>query len=322
METHSTIINAFFIKRAQISLHFLKNISHFWRAGKGLLGLRYLTHLSLAANQLSSCAGLAGLPLVSLCLDDNALQFLDHLTDLPLLEKLSVARNKVESLDGLQFCQRLASLECAGNCVERVRECEFLAELPLLTHLALKGNPCAELPFYRRRVVVRLQRLSSLDDEDVASEDKVKAVNIHGGDESDLGHRKDTFKKYFAGTDAVWEDTLPPFVESEPCPKSSRDLARKARARQPSDDEEVAAASWSEEDAAAQLATLEEATAAAFTGTQQEINTNAGAAQENSCIFHKELESSCIFHKELQQVENNCIFKKELQRRSLDARAE
>ena len=207
---------------------------------------------------------MAGLPLVELALNDNKIRFLENLGDLVTLQRLSVAQNRIASLAGLETCVQLGTLDASDNAVAAVREVEHLRGLPLFSVLWLRGNPCADLDFCRRRVIVRLQRLTSLDDDDVTSEEKIKSINIHGGDESDVGHRKEMYlcrsfvfdaplsrcfltgahlgassrrwseieiarlrvrldvdgrryKKYF-GSDAAWENTLPPFVETEPSP--------------------------------------------------------------------------------------------------------
>lgn len=194
------------------------------RTISGVSGLAYLTTLSLNGNKIGKIDGLGRLPLVDLSLDDNRLRFLENLEKLVLLQKLSVANNAIASLDGLQKCVQLGSLDASDNAVERVREVERLADLPLFSSLFLRGNPCASLDFYKRRVIVRLQRLTALDDEPVTSEEKIKSINIHGGDESDVGHRKEMYKKYF-GSDGAWENTLPPFVETEPSPAQEAAVA-------------------------------------------------------------------------------------------------
>jgi len=184
---------------------------------EGLDGLRRLTRLSLNGNLVARISGLASLPLVSLSLDDNNLRCLENLEGLAKLQSLSVARNRIRSLAGLETCLELGSLDASDNEVPLVREAEHLRDLPLFASLSVKGNPCAALPFCRRRVIYCLQRLSTLDGVAVTPEEKVKSINIHGGDESDLGHRKEMYKKFF-GSDEAWENTLPPFVETEASP--------------------------------------------------------------------------------------------------------
>ena len=121
----------------------------------------------------------------------------DGLENLVNLRKLGVAQNQITTLDGLEPLQALDELDARDNCIEKVREVEFLERLPLFSSLLLQGNPCSDLPFYRRRVVFRLQQLRVLDGVAVTSDDKIKAINLHGGDESDLKHRRETFRKHF-----------------------------------------------------------------------------------------------------------------------------
>ncbi|KAH8097849.1 hypothetical protein JL720_765 [Aureococcus anophagefferens] len=163
------------------------------RAIKDQSGHRYLEKLYLDGNRIRTISGVSGLAyLTTLSLNGNKIGKIDGLGSLPLK------------------CVQLGSLDASDNAVERVREVERLADLPLFSSLFLRGNPCASLDFYKRRVIVRLQRLTALDDEPVTSEEKIKSINIHGGDESDVGHRKEMYKRYF-GSDGAWENTLPPF---------------------------------------------------------------------------------------------------------------
>jgi hypothetical protein len=137
----------------------------------------------------------------------------DGLENLVNLRKLGVSQNQITTLDGLEPLQALDELDARDNCIERVREVEFLERLPLFSSLLLQGNPCSDLPFYRRRVVFRLQQLRTLDGIAVTSDDKIKAINLHGGDESDLKHRRETFRKHFGGA-LEFEDPLPPVHKS------------------------------------------------------------------------------------------------------------
>ena len=185
----------------------------------GLANLARLKVLSLRNNDLSCVSGLETLSaLVELDVAGNRLTTMgDGLENLVNLRKLGVAQNQITTLDGLEPLQALDELDARDNCIGKVREVEFLERLPLFSSLLLQGNPCSDLPFYRRRVVFRLQQLRVLDGIDVTSDDKVKAVNLHGGDESDLKHRRETFRKHF-GNALEFEDPLPPFVEPERSP--------------------------------------------------------------------------------------------------------
>ncbi|KAJ1446990.1 hypothetical protein M885DRAFT_544460 [Pelagophyceae sp. CCMP2097] len=204
--------------RRHARLEELRLDGNLLRRISGVAGLRRLAVLSLCGNKIERIDGLDDLPaLRDLRLDGNAIRALENLGGLAALRRLSVAGNEIDSLDGLQGCLALGTLDASANRVANVREVEFLAALPLLVDVALCGNACDAVEFYRRRVALRLPRLSRLDGAPVTSEEKVQAVNLHGGDESDAGHRKDAHKKFF-GADSPFEDTLPPFVETEPDP--------------------------------------------------------------------------------------------------------
>ena len=178
----------------------------------GLANLSRLKVLSMRNNDLTYVSGLETLSaLVELDVGENRLTRLgEGLENLVNLRKLGVAQNQITTLDGLEPLQALDELDARDNAIERVREVEFLERLPLFSSLLLQGNPCSDLPFYRRRVVFRLQQLRTLDGIAVTSDDKVKAINLHGGDESDLKHRRETFRKHF-GSSLEFEDPLPPF---------------------------------------------------------------------------------------------------------------
>ena len=184
--------------------------------GAGLRGLSALQTLHLSHNRIARIGGLEGLPLEELAVDHNEIEQLETLDTLPRLQRLFAAHNKLTSLDGLQKCAQLTLVDVADNALSVVRQVEWIKPLPMLTTLTLAGNELAGLPFYRLRVVMRLQRITLLDGMAVTSEEKVKAINLYGGDESDVGHRADVFAKIFP-TES-FQNHLPPFVETEESP--------------------------------------------------------------------------------------------------------
>ena len=106
----------------------------------------------------------------------------------------------------MRKCEQLKYLDVASNQIAAIREVEYLENLALLCSLVLTGNPIApvivpedpSIPnFYRLRVLVRLQGLTSLDGKLVTAEEKTKAVNLHGEDNSDVLNRAKVFKKTF-----------------------------------------------------------------------------------------------------------------------------
>lgn len=188
--------------------------------GFGLAGLKHLKTLQLSGNGLKRISGLEGLPLVRLELDRNDLAELDGLDGLTALRELSVAGNGVSLLSGLERCGALQALDASDNAVAAVRQVEQVAALPALRSLCLKGNPCASLEWYRARVLLPLQSLSALDGEPVTAREKIKAVNLQGVAESDLGTREGRFEEAFSdpALSGRFFDYQPPFVEGEASP--------------------------------------------------------------------------------------------------------
>ncbi|GMI12907.1 hypothetical protein TrLO_g3694 [Triparma laevis f. longispina] len=179
----------------------------------GLQNLGMLTTLILSNNKIGRIEGLEGLPIINLNLECNLLTSIDNLDKLPRLEKLYLNDNKIETLKGLPECLNLREVDLGNNEIKVIRQVEFLAKISKLAQLNLKGNDCSKLEFYRLRVMSRLSGLAVLDGEDVSAEEKVKAVNLYGGEGSDLANRKATWAACFPDQEFV--DFLPSFQEDE-----------------------------------------------------------------------------------------------------------
>ncbi|XP_061386913.1 uncharacterized protein LOC133321859 [Musca vetustissima] len=128
-------------------------------------GLSHLTHLNVSNCGLNSFDGTSGFPALRvLVADDNMIQRTGSLSDLPLLQHLSVRNNRISELGILTF------LGLNGN----------------LLQLDLRGNPVCHQPLYRQtlqRSIPSLeildgvpfnneragQQMSSLDTDDVSS---------------------------------------------------------------------------------------------------------------------------------------------------------
>ncbi|CAM9150868.1 unnamed protein product, partial [Choristocarpus tenellus] len=158
----------------------------------GLSQLSCLRILRLNHNKITAIHGLDGLPLMELNLESNSLSRVENVSraQLPSLRKLYLGHNTITNLAGLQDCPSLAILDIQYNEVSEVRQVEFLQSLPLLHTLILEGNPIDRLEAYRQRVLFRLQRLIILDRNKVPPEEKVKAINLMGEEDSDLQNRK------------------------------------------------------------------------------------------------------------------------------------
>lgn len=179
----------------------------------GLEGLRFLRKLDLRDNRLQGIAGLRGLPLTHLHLDRNGITELSGLESLSQLSVLTASGNRIGDLEPLRHLESLTTCDVSTNAVLGIRQVGHLAGLPLLQDLSLGGNGMAAESFYRGRVIFRLQRLTVLDGERVSAEEKVKAVNLHGGEGSELRHRAELHGKHLPGTAFV--DFAPPFTEAE-----------------------------------------------------------------------------------------------------------
>ncbi|POM73930.1 Protein phosphatases PP1 regulatory subunit sds22 [Phytophthora palmivora] len=184
----------------------------------GVRQLRFLRVLDLSHNHLTSMKGLVGdgdssrglQALETLLLSHNELTTIDSsLALLPRLKHLDVAHNQLKTLGNLRDCVRLQRLELAHNYVADINELNCLAGLRYLGHLSLHGCPLVEAQvsrvFYRARVLRRLLQLDKLDDEQVTSKEKVKALVMHG---SDLEARRQVAAKYLPGHE--FTDFLPP----------------------------------------------------------------------------------------------------------------
>jgi Leucine-rich repeat (LRR) protein len=197
----------------------------------GVAGLKFLKTLCISNNKLGAISGLDDLPLERLDLSGNAIQKLENLEKLPSLMILNVANNQIETLQGLEKLEKLQILNVGGNQVKSILEVENLTVNDYLRELSLSGNPVAAdedeqfggpppAQFYRRRVLVRLTKLSMLDEKLVTAEEKVSALNLHAiegsveqGLGSDLKNRAEVSAKHFDGTGTTFVDMLPPFSE-------------------------------------------------------------------------------------------------------------
>ncbi|OWZ15761.1 hypothetical protein PHMEG_00010541 [Phytophthora megakarya] len=183
----------------------------------GVSQLHFLRVLDLSHNRLTSMQGLVnsedsprGLQaLETLLLSHNQLTTIDsNVALLSRLTQLGVAHNQLRTLSNLgvranlqffvltsncfcchQNCVRLQRLELAHNNVADINELNCLAGLRYLGHISLHG----------------LLQLDKLDDEQVTSKEKVKALVLHG---NDFEARRQVAAKYLSGQE--FTDFLPP----------------------------------------------------------------------------------------------------------------
>ncbi|CAD7005626.1 uncharacterized protein LOC101453129 [Ceratitis capitata] len=128
---------------------FLPRLQHLDLSGSVLCSLRdlgygllHLSYLNVSNCGLNSFDGTSGLPAVRVIIaDGNMIQRVDPLTDLLLLQRLSVQNNRISDLGLLTFL---------GMC-------------PNLLELELQGNPVIHLPLYRSTLQRSITTLRLLD---------------------------------------------------------------------------------------------------------------------------------------------------------------
>ena len=143
---------------------------------EGMQALKYLRVLNLSYNNISVIEGLDNLPIKELHLKGNKIKQLHGLDKLPHLTLLDVSENSIISLSQLEQCNSLVHLDVSFNCIEYIRQVEYLQNIPWLTSLVLCNNPCEAKELYRLRVLYRLPKLLFLDNSEAAREDKVLFV--------------------------------------------------------------------------------------------------------------------------------------------------
>lgn len=128
---------------------FLPRLQHLDLSGSVLctlrdlgFGLVHLTHLNVSNCGLNSFDGTSGFPALRVLIaDDNMIQRISPLSDLTLLQHLSVRNNRISELSMLTFL---------GLCTN-------------LMELHLQGNPVRHEPFYRETLQRSIPSLQVLD---------------------------------------------------------------------------------------------------------------------------------------------------------------
>ncbi|CAE7369399.1 LRGUK [Symbiodinium sp. CCMP2456] len=150
--------------------------------GNGLLGNKELRLLDLSENLILQIRNLEHLELRTLSLAQNKLSSVEGVQSLTKLHSLDVRHNNITTIDALhaQDIPRLRKLRVSENRISQMREVDQLADFRFLSELYLNPNPVSQLPQYRAQVLHRLPRLRSLDAEQVSPEERVKTEVIYG----------------------------------------------------------------------------------------------------------------------------------------------
>ena len=77
-------------------------------------------------------------------------------------------------------------LDLSGNKINKVRQIDYIEDLPLLTEFDLSFNPIQNKKYYRFQILYRIPQLRKLDGVDINAKEKVKAENLYGLDFDDM----------------------------------------------------------------------------------------------------------------------------------------
>lgn len=136
-------------------------------------GLLHLSYLNVSNCGLNSFDGTSGLPAVRVIIaDGNMIQRVDPLTDLVLLQRLSVQNNRISDLGLLTFlglCPNLLELELQGNSVIHNPLYRTTLQRSVPTLRVLDGIPLGELVVAQVTVTIEGAGVNSSTDGEVSS---------------------------------------------------------------------------------------------------------------------------------------------------------
>ena len=165
---------------------------------ENLSNLKSLTCLYLQNNYIKEIENLENnTNLVILNLSNNKIKTIKNLEKLQKLENLYIEKNylsSLESLQGLLEVKKLILLDLQNNEINENSEgiLSLLEQIEKLKVLYLKGNDIIRLiNNYRRTIIVRLKKLSYLDDRPVREEDRIGAqAYLEGGYAAEMKARE------------------------------------------------------------------------------------------------------------------------------------
>eukprot|EP00164_Ancoracysta_twista_P000870 GFYU01001142.1.p1 GENE.GFYU01001142.1~~GFYU01001142.1.p1 ORF type:complete len:195 (-),score=59.80 GFYU01001142.1:446-1030(-) len=146
-----------------------------------LSSLTNCKHLALSTNSIERIGSLAGLnKLEILSLGRNGIKKLEGLEPVAgTLTQLWISYNMIDKLAGIGALKKLKVLYMSNNKIDKWSEFEKLCDLPELEDLLLIGNPLEEKHTkdgnWRGEVVKRLPKLKKLDGKPVDDDDREAA---------------------------------------------------------------------------------------------------------------------------------------------------
>ncbi|TPX38248.1 hypothetical protein SmJEL517_g00381 [Synchytrium microbalum] len=136
-----------------------------------------LYHLEARNNKLNNTGGIGAPLLQKLYLAGNQIDTIVGLESLTKLEFMHLRGNKISRLDGFSANNvALTGLNLRGNLVSDPNELDKLTVLPALTKLTLSETPLAENSHYRLEVAMRLKNLTMLDKIEFTPDEREEAV--------------------------------------------------------------------------------------------------------------------------------------------------
>ncbi|XP_076590138.1 uncharacterized protein lrriq1 isoform X2 [Chaetodon auriga] len=180
---HNQLISTKGLRDVYTLLHL--NCSHNHLASvEGLENSALLSTLDLRANSLTEPPSLNNQVLLrELLLDDNSICSLQGLTAcwLPLMQRLSVAQNRITQLPPMSDSVSLENLDLRFNCMSELQNvCESLQGCHFLREIHLTGNPLQQESGWRSTLQRAVPGLRAIDDQQTGSSLSPPAVQQVG----------------------------------------------------------------------------------------------------------------------------------------------
>lgn len=115
--------------------------------------------------------------IVKLNLWGSDLEDVSCLSNIPNLEVLSLAVNKIKTLKTFSKLVKLKELYLRKNNISSFKELEYLSNCQDLKKISLNENPIEELPNYRENVIRLFPQLVQLDEKIITPEERLRLEN-------------------------------------------------------------------------------------------------------------------------------------------------
>lgn len=123
--------------------------------------------------------------IVKLNLWGSDLEDISCLSNIPNLEVVSLAVNKIKSLKTFAKLFKLKELYLRKNNISSFKELEYLTNCQDLKKISLNENPIEELPNYRETIIRLFPQLVQLDEKIITPEERLRLENNDTEEEED-----------------------------------------------------------------------------------------------------------------------------------------